>query len=315
MRICSLLPSATEIAFALGLGDRLVGVSHTCDFPPAARRLPVLTRSLRGPAPGPGEVVVQGTPAAGAGPAPRYALDGELLRALAPDVILTQDICDVCAIGADTVFEVAARVLGYAPAFVTVRAAGLEDILQSILTIGRACDAVAAAQRCVAGLRARIAAVRDGVAGAGPPRRVLALEWTGPPIAAGLWTAELVGLAGGTQDLTRPGDRSRRLTWDEVAAFRPEVVLLLPCGCALDRAHAEAAALAAEARWRALPAARDGQVYVFDGRVPSRHGPRTVDVLEAFAEILHPRRFEPRWRGRLYDPAGRPPGGPMGGAR
>jgi iron complex transport system substrate-binding protein len=248
-------------------------------------------------------VAIHRVSATGVAPMPVYALDSELLRALRPDLILTQDICDVCAIGSNTVFEVTTKTLGYSPQFVTIQAAGLEDILQSILEIGRACNVEAAAERYVVGLRTRIGAVRAGVVYAGRPKRVLCLEWTRPLMAAGLWTADLVDIAGGYQNLTQPGGKSRTLGWDDLLEFEPEQLLFMPCGCDLIRSRAELAAIAADPRWAAIPAVQTRQVYVFDGRVPSRHGPRTVDVLEAFAEILHPRRISPRWRGRLYEAA------------
>jgi iron complex transport system substrate-binding protein len=301
MRICSLLPSATEIVFDLGLGEALVGVSHTCDYPPVARERPVLTRSLRNRRLVAGETPIHAASADGVATTPSYALDGDLLRALRPDVILTQDICEVCAIGSQTVFEVVAQVLGYTPEFVTIQVSRLEDILESIVIVGEVAGVAAVAERRVEALRTRVAAVRQLVAATPLVPRVLCLEWARPLIAAGLWTAELVGFAGGFQDLTTPGAKSRRLVWDELADFAPDQLLFMPCGYDLDQARAEWALVAAEAHWSALPAVQAGQVYCFDGRVPSRHGPRTVDVLEAFAEILHPERCPPRWRGSLYE--------------
>jgi iron complex transport system substrate-binding protein len=304
MRICSLLPSATEIVFALGLGDHLIGVSHACDFPREARKRPVLTRSLRGRERATHDIPVHGVSMAGVASTPSYALDGDLLRALEPDLILTQDICDVCAIGSNTVFEVTARVLGYAPEFLTIRAAGLEDILQNILATGSAAGAEEPADRYVEGLRARIETARAAAAGAGQPKRVLGLEWARPLMVAGLWIPELVEIADGAHGLTGPGECSRRVGWDEIVDFAPQAVLFMPCGYDMARARAELTSVEAAPEWATMPASRAGEVYMFDGRVPSRYGPRIVDVLEAFAEILHPRRFAPRWRGTLYEAVG-----------
>ncbi len=300
MRICSLLPSATEIVFALGLGQDLVGVSHTCDFPAQAQGLPVLTQSLRNPANGSSATPVHGVSEEGATSGPVFALDGDLLRKLRPDLVLTQDICDVCAIGSNTVFEVAAKTLGYTPRFLTIRAAKLRDILCNIMDIGQAAGAEEEARGLVDSLQKRIEEVR---ACAGANRRVLCVEWAKPLRAAGLWTAECIELAGGVHGLVEPGERSRRVLWEEVATFAPQVILIMPCGYDLARSGMELASLSAEPAWSSLPAVQSGEVYVFDGRAPSRHGPRVVDVLEAFAEIVNPERFAPRWRGSLYQQA------------
>ena len=299
MRMCSLLPSATEIIFALGLGDQLVGVSHTCDFPPEASALPILTRSLRGQTPDVGEVPVHGVSESGVASAPSFALDGALLRELKPDLILTQDICEVCAIDSNTVFEVANRTLGYSPEFLTIRATRIQDILADIAAIGRAAGARKEAEDCVAGLQSRITEVHVA-AKAQPSRRVLGIEWADPLRSVGLWAAESIQLAGGEPGLSIPGERSRVIEWQEVADYSPEVILLMPCSYDLSRSHVELAHLAKHSCWKDLPAVRSGEVYVFDGRVPSRHGPRTIDVLEACAEILHPNQFGPRWHNILY---------------
>lgn len=303
MRICSLLPSATEIVFELGLGDRLVGISHACDYPPEAGSLPVLTESLRSRSPAPGTVAVHAASPEGATHGPSYAIREDLLRRLRPELVLTQDICDVCAIGSGTVFEVCSRVLDYTPEFVTIRSAGLEDILQNILEIGMAAQVEREAAQLVGGLRARIDAVRAQVGETVSPPRVLCLEWARPPIAAGLWIPEMVAAAGGIHGMSKAGERARRITFDQIVEYGPEVLLFMPCGWDIDRARAEFSRLRMEPGWADLPALRRGTAYLFDGRVPSRHGPRTVDVLEAFAEILHPRAFPARWGGILYEVA------------
>jgi iron complex transport system substrate-binding protein len=303
MRICSLLPSATEIVFALGLGDDVVGVSHTCDFPHEATKLPVLTRSLRKPGGVSNAVPVHGVSQNGVAPLPSFALDSDLLGQVKPDLILTQDICEVCAIGSDTVFEVATRALSYSPEFVTVQAARLGDVLGSIRAVGTAADIEGRAEQFAADLTSRIDAVLARVAETQAPKRVLCIEWAKPLRAAGLWTSDSVELAGGVPGLTPPGERSRKIGWDEVADFSPDIVLFTPCGYDIPRSFQELATVAAEPQWASLPAVRAGEVYVFDGRVPSRHGPRAVDVLEAFAEIFHPSHFTPRWHGALYQRA------------
>jgi iron complex transport system substrate-binding protein len=230
---------------------------------------------------------------------PSFALDVALLAQLRPDLILAQDICSVCAVDSRTVFAAARRALGYNPAFVTVNAAGLNGILESIVAIGQAAGAEGQAQALVKVLRLRQAAVTRAVQGASR-RRVLAIEWGRPLTIAGLWTAEMIELASGTPGLNPPGEKSRAVGWAAAAAFAPEVVLFMPCGYALARSQQELASLTRQPEWAMLPAVQQGEVYVFDGRVPSRHAPRTFDVLEAFAEILHPGRVAARWHGILY---------------
>ncbi|MBI2964922.1 MAG: ABC transporter substrate-binding protein [Chloroflexi bacterium] len=304
VRICSLFPSATEIAFALGLGDVLVGVSHACDYPPEARRLPVLTESLRGRLPRTGEVAVHETSSPASGHAASYAIREDLLRSLRPDLVLTQDICDVCAIGSSSVFEACSRVLGYTPQFVTIRSRGLEDILQSVLEIGAVAGVGQRAESLVVELRGRIEAVRSKAVSSAARPRVLCLEWARPAIAAGLWIPEMVNVAGGAHGMSAAGERARRVSVDEISDYRPEALLFMPCGWDLDQARQEFAWLRGRPEWeRLLPVLSAGGAYIFDGRVPSRHGPRTADVLEAFAEILHAGIFPARWRGILYEAA------------
>ena len=303
MRICSLLPSATEIVFSVGLGQDLVGVSHTCDFPAQVLGIPVLTKSLRKPDNGSGATPVYGISEGGVSPSPSFALDDNLLRQLKPDLILTQDICEVCAIGSDTVFEVAGKALGYEPEYVTVRATGLDDILRNVEAIGLAGGSDNIARDAVAGLASRIDVVRAAVAGSDTEKRVLCVEWVEPLRACGLWTSESVAVAGGIPGLSEPGVRSRKVGWDEIEGFAPETILFMPCAYDMPRCFGELARISTRSEWASLPAVKAGEVYVFDGRVPSRHGPRAVDVLEAFAEILHLDRFTPQWRGPLYQRA------------
>lgn len=292
MRICSLLPSATEMVYALGLGDQLVGVSHKCDYPDAARAKPVVSRSIR-------DVshlssieidhIVQQARSAGN---PLYWIDGDLLRELRPDLILTQELCEVCAVGSGSVFETAGRVLDYEPVIVSVRPASLEDILGNILAIGRAAGAPERAAALVGQLRGRVARVQAGVEGAGPRPSVLCVDWLEPLRNTGQWTPELVELAGGREGLAEKWGISRELGWSEVLDYRPDYIMMMPCAFDLDRSVQETARwLPAQSRWRELPAVRRDQVYVFDGRVPSRHGPRVVDVMEALAEAMYPDRF------------------------
>lgn len=292
MRICSLLPSATEILYALGLGDQVVGVSHTCDYPAEARSKPVVTHSLR-------EVSHLGSreidaliQQARANSNPVHWIDGELLRELQPDLIVTQEICQVCAIGSGSVYETAARVLDYQPQIITSRPAGLEDIYQNIRTIGRATDVSERADGLVRSLRSRVEWVKAGLKDIEQPQKVFCIDWLSPLRNTGQWTPELVELAGGVEGLAEKGGQTREVGWQEVLDYQPDYVMVMPCAFDLERGGQEARDhLSSTPEWPALEAVRRSQVYLFDGLIPSRHGPRVVDVLEGLAEAMYPERF------------------------
>lgn len=283
MRIASLLPSATEIAFAVGAGDEVVGVSHECDYPAAARDLPVLT----GPA-----VETRGLPQAEidaaissllASGGSTYTIDVPRLRELQPDLVITQALCDVCAVSEGQVHRVVheeqlgARVLTLTPL-------DLEGVARSIEEVGEATGRPVEANRLAADLRRRTAPPPSLPSA---PPRVLALEWFDPPFTAGHWVPEQIARAGGEDVLARPGQKSERVTWDTVAASTPDVALLLPCGLSLDEVVHEAAALANRPEWRALPAVRNGAVWALDANAWfSRPGPRLLDGIEALRAIL-----------------------------
>lgn len=288
MRIVSLLPSATEIVFALGLGEQLVGVSHMCDFPEEARRLPVLTRSLRQEALRQGRSLAEAVAEAQAKGGPMYLIEGDLLRSLRPDLILTQEICDVCAVDSGSVFEVAGKALDYSPAILSLNAATVEDVLGNVVEIGRAAGAEQRAEGLAGAMRERLGRVAQAVARAEARPGVAAVEWARPLRNAGLWVPELIAVAGGRDGLGTPGERSRVLSWGEMVGSEPDVVLMMPCGMDLDASAAEAFQLQRFSQWWSMPAAHHGQVFALDGRVPSRHGPRLVDVAETVAALLHP---------------------------
>ena len=290
MRIVSLLPSATEVVFALGLGEALVGVSHRCDYPAAAQGRPVVSRSVRSKSHLSGaeiDAIVQQARAAGN---PQYIIDGERLRRLRPDLILTQELCEVCAVGAGSVFETAARYLDYAPEILSIRPAGLADILDNIRRIGTAAGAAARADRLASELQGRADYVAERAADGRRPK-VFCIDWLEPLRNTGQWTPELVELAGGAEGLAEKWGKSREVSWDEVAAYQPDYVMVMPCAFDMDRTIAETARLSGRAEWQRLEAVRAGQVYLFDGQIPSRHGPRVIDVLEGLAEAMRPERF------------------------
>ena len=293
MRICSLLPSATEMVYALGLGDSLVGVSHSCDFPDEAQTKPVVSQSIRKITHLSSTEIDGIIQQARANNNPLYWINGELLRELHPDLIITQELCEVCAIGSGSVFETAAKVLDYTPNIVTIRPTSLADIFQNILNIARAADAASSGDDVVGRLRRRVAYVADALVEVEQQPKVFCIDWLEPLRNTGQWVPELVEIAGGSEGLAEKWGKSRELGWDEVLAYQPDYVMVMPCAFDPLRTAREAEErLPAVPGWSALSAVQQDQVYLFDGRIPSRHGPRVVDVLEGLAEAMHPELFK-----------------------
>ncbi len=290
MRICSLVPSGTEIICALGLTDHLVGVSHRCDYPPEVVGKPVVSQLLmRRPATTSGEIDAAIAQHQRAGH-PLYDLDADLLRSLAPDLILTQEVCEVCAVPASLAEELA-KGLVREPHLFSVTASTLGDILATIERLGLVTGRLAEAQALVGDLRERIARI-TGIAAAATTRpRVAFVEWLDPPWLAGNWIPEVVTLAGGTDGLGQPGQRSRKMTWPDLVAYQPAILVVAPCGFTIERTWQELPRHQARAEWSALPAVREGRAYVLDGMLWSRHGPRIVDGLEVLAQVIHPELF------------------------
>jgi len=290
MRIVSLLPSATEIVCVLGLDDDLVGVTFECDFPEAARTKTVVSNTSLPPGLTPAEidrVVSERVDAHDS----IYTLDEGALRELDPDLILTQDLCAVCAVDVSEVAD-ALDHLGCGAAVLTLDPKRLDEVLASIETVGDAAGVGAEAARVVAGLRDRLATVRAAVAGR-PRPRTFVLEWTDPPYNGGHWIPDLVEAAGGDPVLTRAGEYSVAVSWDEITAAAPDVVIVAPCGYTLpgsldlarhdERLRAELAG---------TPAAH--QVWAVDASAYFvRPGPRLVDGIEILAGILHPDAWPP----------------------
>ena len=289
MRIVSLLPSATEMICALGLRAQLVGVSHECDYPLDVATLPRVTRTKIAHTASSLDIDQQVRQELAAQSA-LYSLDEARLVALRPDLLVTQSLCDVCAVAADEVTAVACR-LPAAPMVFNLQPLCLSDIFASITALGVAADAVAAAQALHAGLTARLDAIRarsTQISMAARPR-VAMLEWLHPLFDAGHWNPELVDLAGGLPVLGRAGQPSRTLAWEALRAADPDVIFIACCGFDIQRTVHDVTLLASHREWGDLRAVRAGRVWVADGNAYfNRPGPRILDSLEVLAHCLHP---------------------------
>ncbi|MEX1255589.1 MAG: cobalamin-binding protein [Dehalococcoidia bacterium] len=306
MRIASLLPSATEIVYAIGLGDDVVAVTHECDFPDGASSKTRVTRSLLAPELPSAEIdraVVESTQDAHS----IYELDIETLVRLRPDLIITQDLCEVCAVPRSAVDEAvallrpAARVLSLDPNT-------LDEVLESIALVGEASGRASQAQRTVDTLRQRIVAVQRAVESTTSRPRVFCCEWLDPIFCGGHWVPELVGLAGGIDGVGIAAQPSFRIEWDAVLAYQPEVVVLMPCGFDAAQAAERIDELSRRPGWSDLPAVCDSRVFAVNASAYfSRPGPRLVDGLELLARILHPDAFaKPAPEGAILRLAGPP---------
>ena len=292
MRICSLLPSATEIVYALDLGDQLVGVSHACDYPGDAATKPVVSQSVRQITHLSSEEIDGIVRQARANSNPLYWIDGDLLRELKPDLIITQELCEVCAIDSGSVFETSAKVLDYQPEILTIRPNFVADVLQNVRNIASSAGVFQRGDEVADLLQGRIQAVVNGVAKEGTRPRVLCLDWLDPLRNTGQWVPELVELAGGAEQLAVAGGLSRELTWEEIIDYAPEYLMVMPCGYGPDRVRQDASEKLTHLKgWDELPAVKLDQVFLFDGRIPTRHGPRVVDVLEGLVAAMHPQHL------------------------
>jgi iron complex transport system substrate-binding protein len=282
MRIVSLVPSATEMLFALGLGADVIAVTHECDFPPAARELPRITRDVlpSGLSSAQIDAAVKERTLAGES---IYELDTDLLRDLRPDLIVTQALCSVCAVSFDDVREIAEELDSH-PRVISLDPHTLGEVLGDARTLAQATDRKDAAVELVRGAAERIDRIRIATRRPARRPRVAALEWLDPPFAAGHWTPQLIEYAGGEDVLGFPGEASEERTWDEVRASRPDIVVVMPCGFDAELAYREA-----EMHRDELASIGAGEVVAVDAAAYfSRPGPRIIDGLELLAHILHP---------------------------
>lgn len=286
MRIASLVPSATEMLFALGLGGDVVGVTHECDFPPAAAGLPHLTATVLPEGLDAGGIDAAVKEVVGEGRA-LYSLDEERLAELEPELIVTQAVCEVCAVSYEDVVAVAARLPG-SPQVLQQDPSTLGEVLEEVTRLGAAAGIEEQAARVRDELEARLQAVRAAVADA-PHPRVLALEWLDPPFLGGHWVPEMIALAGGVDVAGRAGEKSPQVEWGELSGLGPDVVVAMPCGWYLDDSLAQA--IEHRERIEALGA---GRVFAVDAASTfSRPGPRLVDGVELLAHLFHPGRVQP----------------------
>ncbi|MCX8073704.1 MAG: ABC transporter substrate-binding protein [Candidatus Binatia bacterium] len=287
MRIASLVPAATETVFALGRGDCLVAVSHECDFPEEAKRLPVATRA-RFDSDQCSPAIDRAVRAYVARGEPLYELDVALLRNLEPETVLVQDGCAVCALPAN---QLAALAVDWQPApqIVRLHAHDLAGVFCDIETVATALGCPEEGQALVGRLQAELAAVQGRTMRARYRPRVLCLEWLDPPMVAGNWMPALVEAAGGRPLLAQPGTASAAASWADIAAAAPEVVVLMPCGFPLERTRAELPCLWKQPEWTSLPAVKDGRVYAVDGNAYfNRPGPRIVESARILAGLVQP---------------------------
>jgi iron complex transport system substrate-binding protein len=302
MRIASLVPSATEMLFALGLGDRVVAVTHECDHPPRARSLPHLTRTVLAERLNARQIDTAVKATVGEGRA-LYELDEERLAAVGPDLIVTQAICDVCAVSYDDVLEVARR-LPSRPEVLQQDPSTLGEMLEDVIRLGEATGLEAAAHEMRGELEGRLAAVRAAVSGASRPR-VIALEWLDPPFVGGHWIPEMISIAGGEDVAGPPGLKSPEVQWGELSGLGPDVVIAMPCGWYVEESRAQAIE-----RWERIATLGAGRVFAVDAASTfSRPGPRLVDGVELLGHLLHPDLVDPPGNigfAEVRAPTGRP---------
>ena len=295
MRIVSLLPSATEIVCELGLRDQLVGVTHECDHPASVKSLPRVTKTLIPTDASSREIDALVRDRLGQQSA-LYSLDMDMLEQVAPDLIVTQALCDVCAVAESEVRDAACLLPG-GPPVVNLEPETMGEVLDCIRQVARAIGEPARAEPVIAKLQARIDAVLARVATTKARPRIALLEWLDPPFSTGHWNPELIRLAGGVDGFGREGQKSVTLRWQQVTDWQPEVVLISCCGFTIERTMEEVGVLRDVPGWEDVPAVRDGRVFVTDGSSYfSRPGPRLVDSLELLAHVIHPAQCQlPEW--------------------
>ena len=296
MKIVSFLPSSTEIVYALGLEDQLVGVTRECDYPDEVKTKPVVVQSAvdhRGLSPKQIDEVVSRALKTHQS---LYVVNEELLRDLAPDLILTQDLCQVCAPSGDEIGRVM-KFFPTPPKVIWLSPNCLADIFENLSEVGKATGREDRANQLVHQLQVRIQVVKDRLLPVAERPRVFCMEWFSPPYNAGHWMPELVEMAGGDDAIGQKGKDSKRIAWEQVLEYDPEVLILTPCGYDLNGTIAQVHLLARYPDWKQLTAVRENRIYAVDANSYfARPGPRVVDGIELLAALFHPKEF--KWEGR-----------------
>jgi iron complex transport system substrate-binding protein len=287
MRICSLLPSATETLFALGAGDSLFGVTFECDYPAEARQKRIIVRTRLSHSANSAEIDSQVSEFVARGES-LYEVDHEAVQAIQPDLIITQDLCHVCAASPGDLATVLAA-LGRKPEILSLNPQSLSDVWNDIQTIGTAIGKADRARELVTQLEGRVAAMAQASSRSSIRPRVACIEWLDPLFVAGHWVPEMVESAGGTDILGKAGRSSYRTTWEDVLNANPEIIVIMPCGYNLEGALKEFNALTLPDGWESLTAVRDGNVFAVDASgYFSRPGPRLAGGVEILAGMLQP---------------------------
>jgi iron complex transport system substrate-binding protein len=288
MRICSLLPSATEVIASLGLSDELVGISHECDYPPSVRHLPVMVEPMIPPHGLASHDIDRQVSQLVATGQRLYRLKDHLLREAHPDLIVSQALCHVCAVTPDQLHD-ALCALPRQPTLLTLHPTTVHEVIADVIRIGNAANRSAEGQHLAAQLHDRLEAVRTRIQGIAHRPRVVCLEWLAPLYVAGHWVPEMVQLAGGQDVLSHPGRASRVVTWDEVLAAAPDVLIVMPCGFSVERTQTELFQMMQQpGQWPLSSELAERTVLVDASSYFSRPGPRLIDGIEILAAILHP---------------------------
>jgi len=288
MRICSLLPSATEVIALLGLSDELVGISHECDYPPSIKNVPSMVEPMIPPHGLSSDDIDRQVHQLAASGQRLYRLNDQLLRQAQPDLILSQDLCHVCAVTPDQLYEALCGMLQQ-PTILTLNPSTVHDVIDDVIRIGDAAGRSAEGRRLAAQLRDRLVAIQARVQNSSHRPRVACIEWLAPLYVAGHWVPEMVQLAGGQDVLAQPGSSSRVVTWDEILNAAPEVLIVMPCGFSVERTHTELLELMQQpGQWRLSTDLAQHTFLVDASSYFSRPGPRLIDGIELLAAILHP---------------------------
>ncbi len=296
MRICSFLPSTTEILYELGLGENIVGVTHECDYPPEARDKRRVIMSFIDPSTLSSREIDDLVSKNAEESKSTYLIKNDALAEAKPDVIFTQELCEVCAVSGNEVKR-AVEVLGYDPVIVSLEPITLGDVLDTIGVIGEVTETVDKAREVQSALGSRVDRVRSRLEDERDRPRVFCLKWLDPPYVAGHWVPDMVEIAGGEAGLCKPGEPSFKTTWGDIEDFAPHILIIMPCGYDIEKTMGEVETLSTHDEWFSLPANRRGEIYIVDANSYfSRPGPRLVDGLEILAKIIHPEEM------KSYDP-------------